>query len=263
MVTTCAALCIGIEDYQDPDFENLPNACRDAQDFSQELLIRGFQNRNLFLLVGHVTHSALRQTISRFLELVERDVSQEGVHLVVVFVAAHGMQLQSGELPAIWASDDSTPIAMVDLDALLLKPLDMLKGGKINAWFVVDTCRENRSINTWTGHTQDSAFRRLLWKSQTDFHFLLACDRGRVASDQHSMTNAVVCALKNPHNDLEAVCKEAEASVAELSHGRQRPWRYSRGDFSGIFLPEERADQAILCLPLPLLRLWFVGWGVC
>lgn len=236
MDTRClAALCIGIEEYQDAGhFVNLPNASRDAQDFSREMLIWGFQERNLISLVGHVTEGALTRSISSFLELVENNVSQRDIHLVVVYVAAHGEQLQSGELPAIWASDSD---AICDLDALLVKPLDMMKGGKIKVWFVIDTCRENRSINTWTGLAEGNAYRRLLWRSQTDFQLLLACDRGRAASDQHSMTKELISALRDPHNDLEAVCKKAQASVQEQSRGRQRPWISSRGDFSGIFPP--------------------------
>lgn len=260
MDTRClAALCIGIEEYQDAGhFVNLPNASRDAQDFSQEMLRRGFQERNLISLVGHVTESALTRSISSFLELVENDVSQRDIHLVVVFVAAHGMQLQSGELPAIWASDSD---GICDLDALLVKPLDMMKGGKIKAWFVIDTCRENRSINTWTGLAEDNAYRRRLWRSQTDFQLLFACDRGRAASDQHSMTKELISALRDQHNDLEAVCKKAQASVQEQSRGRQRPWISSRGDFSGIFLPTERPSWLILCLRVEWVQVFLRGTG--
>lgn len=264
MDTRClAALCIGIEEYQDAGrFVNLPNASRDAQDFSQEMLRRGFQERNLISLVGHVTEGALTRSISSFLELVENDVSQRDIHLVVVFVAAHGMQLQSGELPAIWASDsDATRDATCDLDALLVKPLDMMRGGKIKAWFIIDTCRENRSINTWTGLAEDNAYRRLLWRSQTDFQLLLACDRGRAASDQHSMTEALISAFRDPHNDLEAVCKKAQASVQEQSRGRQQPWISSRGDFSGIFLPAERPSELILCLRAEWVQVLILGTG--
>ena len=136
-----------------------------------------------------------------------------------------------------------------------------MKGGKIKAWFVIDTCRENRSINTWTGLAEDNAYRRRLWRSQTDFQLLFACDRGRAASDQHSMTKELISALRDHNNDLEAVCKKAQASVQEQSRGRQRPWISSRGDFSDIFLPADRPRWLILYLRVEWVEFLSLGTG--
>ncbi len=240
MDCTClAALCVGIEVYQHGDIPDLPNASRDANNFSREMLRRGFQDNNLFLLEGHVSQQKLKEGFLKFLECTENNISSEGVQLVVVFIAAHGKQPESSELPAILASDSENGMdSVLDLDTLLLKPLDSIQGGRIKAWFVVDTCRENKCIQTWTGHAENS-LKRLRWSSETDFQIVLACDRGRVASDQHSLTAALLCALRSQESDLEAVCKEAQTSIEERSEGRQRPWRYCRGDFSGIFLPAE------------------------
>lgn len=260
MDCTClATLCVGIEEYQHGDFPDLPNASRDANNFSREMLRRGFQDNNLFLLVGHVSQQKLKEGILKFLKCTEDNISSEGVQLLVVFIAAHGTQPRSSELPAILASDyENDMYSVLDLDTLLLKPLDSIQGGKIKAWFVVDTCRENKCIQTWTGHAENS-LKRLRWSSETDFQILLACDRGRVASDQHSLTAALLCALKSQQSDLEAVCKEAQTSIELLSSGRQRPWRYCRGDFSGIFLPDE--ERPCMRLPLAVLTWLMRGTG--
>ena len=262
MDCTClAALCVGIEEYQHGDFPDLPNASRDANNFSREMLRRGFQDNNLFLLVGHVSQQKLKEGILKFLKCTEDNISIEGVQLLVVFIAAHGTQPRSSELPAILASDyENDMYSVLDLDTLLLKPLDSIQGGKIKAWFVVDTCRENKCIQTWTGHAENS-LKRLRWSSETDFQILLACDRGRVASDQHSLTAALLCALKSQQSDLEAVCKEAQTSIELLSSGRQRPWRYCRVIFLASFC-QMKKDPVCAC-HLPCWRGWCEELDVC
>ena len=262
--TRLAALCVGIEEYQ-YDIEecqhgdvphglhHLPNASRDANNFSREMLRCGFQDNNLFLLVGHVSQQKLKEGILKFLKYAEDNISREGVQFLVVFIAAHGKQPQGSELPVILASDyepdmdsedyENDMDSVLDLDTMLLKPLDSMQGGKIKAWIVLDTCRENKRIQTWTGH-EEKSLKRSLHSSETDFQILLACDRGRVASDTDSLTPALLRALRSHPSDLEAVCKEAQTSIEARSSGRQRPWRYCRGDFSGISLPdEERPSQ--------------------
>ena len=264
--TRLAALCVGIEEYQ-YDIEecqhgdvphglhHLPNASRDANNFSREMLRRGFRDNNLFLLVGHVSQQKLKEGILKFLKYAEDNISREGVQLLVVFIAAHGKQPQGSELPVILASDYENEIhSVLDLDTLLLKPLDSMQGGKIKALFVLDTCRENTCIQTWTGHDQRS-LKRSRQCSETDFQILLACDRGRVASDADSLTAAFLCALRSPQSDLEVACKQAQTSIEVHSSGTQRPWRYCHSDFSGIFLPDEERP----CMRLPLAVLtWLV-----
>jgi len=217
----------------------LPNASRDANNFSRDLLRLGFQENNLFLLVGHVSQKTLKEGILKFLKYAGDNISREGEQLLVVGIAAHGKQLQGSELPVILASDYENDMdSVLDLDTLLLKPLDSMQGGKIKAQFVLDTCRENKCIQTWTGHDQRS-LKRSRHSSETDFQILLACDRGRVASDADSLTAAFQCALRS-ESDLEEVCKKAQTIIEERSSGRQRPWRYCRGDFSGISLLDEK-----------------------
>ena len=217
------------------------------------------RNQTCFCL-GHVTEDAMKQQIRSFLDCIERNVLQQRFPLVVVFIAAHEQQLQSTELPCIVPSDSNGSLkSLVDLDFLLLRPLDAMKAGKLKVWFVVDTCRENKDIHTWIGDAADRPFKRYHWRSQTDFQILLACDRGRVARDQPSMTMALLHAMKTHQTDLETLCKEAQASIQETSRGRQRPWRYCRGDFSGIFLPDE--ERPSMCLPLAVVRVLMLATG--
>lgn len=60
--------------------------------------------------------------------------------------------------------------------------------------------------------------------------------------------------------DLEAASKEAQSQIEALSEGRQRPWRNSRGDFSGILLPEPDGEE--LCMPFILVQWLMLATGV-
>lgn len=118
------------------------------------------------------------------------------------------------------------------------------------------------------------------------------------------MTAALIGAMRSEGNDLEAVCKEAQAQVEDLSlgltvstfwvvqdvsckwptiesrldapkwrkegldhdfmvgqlrsKGRQRLSRCCRGDFSGIFLPDEARPMS---LPLPAVKAFMRAVG--
>ena len=60
--------------------------------------------------------------------------------------------------------------------------------------------------------------------------------------------------------DVETASKEAQNRIEQLSYGKQRPWRNSRGDFSGILLPEPNIEA--LCMPLMLVKWLMLAAGV-
>ncbi|CAE7209955.1 unnamed protein product [Symbiodinium pilosum] len=101
---------------------------------------------------------------------------------------------------------------------MLLRPLDSMRECKLKVWLVIDTCRENRGITTWTNNEEKEP-KRSRWHSPTDFQILLACDRGRLARDQPSLADALIHAMQDSSKDLEAVCKEAQAEVDMFSSG--------------------------------------------
>ena len=256
-----AALCVGIEEYQppgpseDPDEErpipkedsNLTNAGRDARALRQELLAQGLQDENLFLLAGYVTGAALKQSITSFLECVREQISNFGrrdvsnaIPRVVFQVAAHAVHWETSELPVILTSDRD----MIDLDALLAKPLDMLQSQGIEAVLLIDTCREDGKITTWNTREPGSKKR---FRSRTDFTILLACDRGRVAYDnQKTMTMFFIDKWRNPELDLEAACQETSKEVDNFTLGQQRPWIYTRRGSRGNVAQRQKSEQHLL-----------------
>ena len=202
-----AALCVGIEEYSCQELSNLPGARRDAERFAEFLHGRKLPVERLYLLVGTVSKGELETKIGQFIELIRYSSIGSASHLVAVFVAAHGKQPHSSELPAILPSDIRSPESedgLVDLDPLLLTPLDSIKGQKLKVWLTIDTCRENHGIRTWTGNGQ-SLVRRSRWRSKTDFHILLACDRGRCADDDNSLAGALINALDDPWKEIPPV----------------------------------------------------------
>lgn len=157
-------------------------------------------------------------------------------------MAAHGRQPHTSEVPAILPSDMRSlegQDELVNLDPLLLVPLDSIKS-KLKVWLTIDACRENQEIVTWTGY-QQSQLQRLHRRSETDFHILLACDRGRFANDAYSLADVLIEALDDPWKDHEEKITAAENCKVDHS------WR---------FHTLERLTQSSLCAPLasPILK---------
>ncbi|CAJ1334651.1 unnamed protein product [Effrenium voratum] len=260
-----AALCVGIEQYQCAGLKHLPGA-RDAENFASFLRENTeLSEQKLHLCVGEVTKAMLEKSVHHFTQVVRRALEKgDPCRLLIIFVAAHGKQLPKSELPAILPSD--VPFAecqagLVDLDASLILPLDSVKQQKLKVCLVVDTCRENHHITTWTGNRQTFT-QQFRWRSSTDFHMLLACDRGRLANDEHSLTDALIHALRcDPSMDWESACKAAQTNIEERSQGRQRPWMNSRGDVSNICLSQQHQD-ADLCIPKWILQSLMLAAGV-
>ena len=202
--TVLGALCVGIETYHSDDLKNLPGARRDVERFAEFLREKGLPEQRLHYLVGEVKKSALESSICQFTEMVKNISTQNPERrLIIIFIAAHGRQLHKSELPAVLPSDIASAECdqgLVDLDFSLLVPLDSVKPQKLKVWLVIDTCRENGGISTWTGN-EHTSLRRLRWRSLTDFHVLLACDRGRLADDDQSLTDALIDAFSDPSKD--------------------------------------------------------------
>lgn len=238
-----AALCVGIEEYSCQGLCNLPGARRDAQHFAEFLRGKKLPEERLYLLLGRVTWDLLKMlfliyflilshvsplvpgvffcreliqwaskvtkgeletAIGQFMHLIKSDRPKPSTcHVVVVFMAAHGRQPHTSEVPAILPSDVRSPEReeeLVNLDPLLLVPLDSIKSEKLKVWLTIDACRENQEILTWTGN-QQSQLQRVHRRSETDFHILLACDRGRFANDAYSLADVLIEALDDPWKD--------------------------------------------------------------
>ena len=203
-----AALCVGIEKYSHEGLSNLPGAGHDAEGFAKWLCDRKLPRERLYLLVGKVTKKDLETSIDNFLNLIKSTLRETRLGcpaLVVVYIAAHGRECQTSELPAILPSDvRSLEIldGLVNLDSLLITPLDSIKleGRKLKVWLTIDTCRENPKIRTWTGNDPRQV-KRLHRRSEVDFQFFFACDRGRLANNDHSLAGALIDALRD-YKDL-------------------------------------------------------------
>ncbi|CAE7576057.1 unnamed protein product [Symbiodinium sp. CCMP2456] len=173
--------------------------------------------------------------------------------LIVISVASHGRQPLDTELPAILASDAVSPksdTGSVDLDSQICRPLDSVTGRKLKVLLVIDTCRENERIGTWTGNAE-TRLKRLHWSSKTDFQIVLACDKGRLASEEQSLTGALIRELQSSNKDLDTICRAAQAQIDEQSSGKQRPPIHSRGSFSDIHLSGKVVKPASsICLDL-------------
>lgn len=187
-----------------------------------------------------MTKRDLEQKISEFMQLIRSSFTGATYHLVVIFIAAHGRHPHSSELPAILPSDIQSPDCedgFVDLDRQLLLPLDSTKSQKLKVWLVVDTCRDNHSIGTWTGNEQPP-LRRSRWSSQTDFHILLACDRGRFAKDDQSLADCLIHSLDDPGKDLEDASKEAQSRIENAAEGNGLG-EIHVATFRGFFCPNQ------------------------
>ena len=160
--------------------------------------------RELIQWASKVTKGELETAIGQFMHLIKSDRPKPSTcHVVVVFMAAHGRQPHTSEVPAILPSDVRFPEReeeLVNLDPLLLVPLDSIKSEKLKVWLTIDACRENQEIVTWTGN-QQSQLQRVHRRSETDFHILLACDRGRFANDAYSLAGVLIEALDDPWKD--------------------------------------------------------------
>ena len=221
--TFVGALCIGIEEYSSKDLLNLPKARRDAEQFSRALISKGLAENSLHLHVGEVCHSTLLAAIRDFLRMVEKHYSEcpgTEPQLIVICVASHGRQPDSCELPTVLASDAASPqsdVGSVDLDSQILRPLDSLTArktkGRLKVLLVIDTCRENPQIGTYTGNAE-TLMKRSRWRSKTDFQMVLACDRGRLASEEPSLTEALIRELECPDKDVVAVISSDLAEPA-------------------------------------------------
>ena len=165
---------------------------------------RCFFCRELIQWASKVTKGELETAIGQFMHLIKSDRPKPSTcHVVVVFMAAHGRQPHTSEVPAILPSDVRFPEReeeLVNLDPLLLVPLDSIKSEKLKVWLTIDACRENQEIVTWTGN-QQSQLQRVHRRSETDFHILLACDRGRFANDAYSLADVLIEALDDPWKD--------------------------------------------------------------
>ena len=231
------ALCVGISEYSCRDLSNLPGARRDAERFAVFLRGRELPAERLYLLLDRVTKRDLEQKISEFMQLIRSSFTGATYHLVVIFIAAHGRHPHSSELPAILPSDIQSPDCedgFVDLDRQLLLPLDSTKSQKLKVWLVVDTCRDNHSIGTWTGNEQPP-LRRSRWSSQTDFHILLACDRGRFAKDDQSLADCLIHSLDDPGKDWKMPQKRRKAELKTLRKAtalEKFTWRLFGGSFA-------------------------------
>ncbi|CAK9001698.1 H3 lysine-79 specific) [Durusdinium trenchii] len=107
----------------------------------------------------------------------------------------------------------------------------------LQVWLVVDTCRDNHSIGTWTGNEQPP-LRRSRWSSQTDFHILLACDRGRFAKDDQSLADCLIHSLDDPGKDLEDASKEAQSRIENAAEGNGLG-EIHVATFRGFFCPNQ------------------------
>ena len=245
------ALCVGIEDYDSSRLANLPKARRDVEQFTLELHRRGLRDAAVCRCEGRVSKIELEDSIGRFLGTIERSVnSEKASQLAVIFVAGHGRQLQYGDLPAILTSDATSPVCdvgCVDLNSRLLQPLDSIKTRQLKVWLVIDTCRENRDILTWTGNAQ-TPLRRTNWSSQTDFHIVLACDKGRLANDEPSLTDALVRAMQDSNKDA---CCGMRGLVTTSHHGiGGRPCSEHVSQASCC----NQCSEGCSCLPMQILK---------
>ena len=197
-----AALCVGIGSYS--NLTDLPKAKKDAELFARKLRCRGLKKNGLFLCVGVVTEFKLGEAINSFLKVIRGSrAPHKTSQLVVIYLAGHGQQMQAGELPSILTSEATSTICeagCVHLDSMLLRPLDSMRECKLKVWLVIDTCRENRGITTWTNNEEKEP-KRSRWHSPTDFQILLACDRGRLARDQPSLADALIHAMQDSSKD--------------------------------------------------------------
>eukprot|EP00438_Fugacium_kawagutii_P019742 Skav227348 [mRNA] locus=scaffold1665:100674:102299:+ [translate_table: standard] len=254
-----SALCVGISEYECKGLKPLLGARRDAENFATSLCARKLPEDKLHFLVGKVLKSDLDDLICQFINTIRSSPSSSAPVLVFVFIAGHGKQPASNQLPAIFTSDTRSPEHdddLVDLDRSILRPLHSIKHRKLKVWIVIDACRWNPALDTFAG------------RSQTDFKILLSCDPGRYAVDDQSLADAVIRALQDPEKDVEAVCNEAQNQVQSSTRGFQGPWTLTRGNFIAILLPASKTETYAmsqelltnLASLLGLLGAIFVAW---
>ena len=255
------ALCLGISDYQNE--QPLPHAAKDATEIADVLkklgcckVIRETKQKSL-------TRQEALKLISEFVDRTKRRIEKPETRsseplLVVFYVASHGIHEPGKELPLIVPADltcSSDTKQLIDLDRLLLQELAQARSPKHNrrpccVWIIMDTCRSG-PITAWQNHSQCKVAVQpmegyrgggasLKANRTPNFLFLLACDPGGWAADDHSLSSALVQSLKQPGVSIREACEQAIAALQDEAHGiwsgRQRPWMNQRAGtiFSNI-----------------------------